>query len=84
MQIGAAAPPNRKLPHIFDKIRAAGPEIHLARTRPSGSILDQWEETVHTGTAGMTAVPLAAKFGSSTWYKYSALLSKSTLASEGT
>jgi hypothetical protein len=29
-----------------------------------GSILDQWEETVHTGTAGMTAVPLAAKFGS--------------------
>ncbi len=84
MQIRAAAPTNRKLPHIFDNIRAAGPVIHLARTRPSGSILDQWEETVHTGTAGMTAVPLAAKFGSSTWYKYSAVLNKISIASEGT
>jgi hypothetical protein len=36
------------------------------------------------GLRGMTAVPLAAKFGSSTWYKYSAVLSKSTLASDGT
>jgi hypothetical protein len=52
MQIRAAAPPNRKLHHIFDKICAAGTEIRLARTRPSGPILDQWEETVHKGTAG--------------------------------
>ncbi len=32
----------------------------------SQDLLDQWEETIHTGTAGMTAAPLVAKFGSST------------------
>ncbi len=38
-------------------------------------MLDQWEETIHKGTADMTAAPLAAEFGSSTWYKYFASLS---------
>ncbi len=33
---------------------------------------------------GMIAAPLADEFGISTWYKYLAGLSKSSLASEGT
>ncbi len=79
MQIRAAAPPNRKLPRVLTKFVLLGQKYIWPEPDRQDLYLTNGKRPFTQGLRDDSR-PLVAEFGSSTWYKYSASLRKSSLA----